>query len=206
MYIEKFSLWFDWALHVVAWHAIEANASSVVMRMTGWFYTLSTGNEADDTYISLRRFVTISYLRTRIYFGVYGSCCTACCLCVMPGTEGHAWRSVGWMNRPGWTAPCVSVRCCETVGEYYDIKQCHSGLCALTQGTLCSFLQGWGDEGEDEWEVVVGGTVCWELAFWTAVAVSQMLSPRGKVMGNTIGRPLHENNWGIYTYCESLVV
>lgn len=71
---------------------------------------------------------------------------------------------------------CVSVCRCVTVGEYHDIKQYHSGLCALTQGTLCTFLQGWGDEGEAEWEVV-GGTVCWQLAVCTAIAVSQLLCP-----------------------------
>lgn len=43
---------------------------------------------------------------------------------------------------------CMSVCRCVTVGEDHDIKQYHSGLCALTQGTLCTFLQGWGDGGE----------------------------------------------------------
>lgn len=62
------------------------------------------------------------------------------------------------MKRPDWTTLCLSARRCVTVGEYHDIKQYHSGLCALTQGTLCTFLQGWGDEGEAEWEaLVVGG-------------------------------------------------
>ena len=48
-----------------------------------------------------------------------------------------------------WVCVCV---CCVTVGEYHDIKQYHSGLCARTQGTLCTFHQGWGDGGEAEGE------------------------------------------------------
>lgn len=99
------------------------------------------------------------------------------------------------MNRPGWTAPCVSVRCCETAGEYYDIKQYHSGLCALTQGTLCSFLQGWGDGGEDEWEVVVVVVVGGGLP----LLFNKCCLLREKLWGTQIGRWLHENNWGIYT-------
>lgn len=107
--------------------------------------------------------------------------------------QGARWRSVGWVNRPGWTSLCVSVCCCVTVGEYHDIKQYHSGLCALTQGTLCTFLQGWGDGGE----AVGGATAWWLLAFWTAIAVLQLLCPWGKVVEIIMGRPLHENNGGI---------
>lgn len=81
--------------------------------------------------------------------------CTVCCLCVMPRTKGLAEGQ--WAE---WGAPtgrhCAWVHSRRvTVGEYSDIKQHHSGLCALTQGTLCTFLQGWGDEGESEWEALV---------------------------------------------------
>lgn len=75
--------------------------------------------------------------------------CTVCCLCVMPRTKGLTegqWAE--WTALAGRLCLCACVCCCVTVGEYHDIKQYHSGLCALTQGTLCTFLQGWGDGGE----------------------------------------------------------
>lgn len=59
---------------------------------------------------------------------------------------GASWRSVGWMSHLGRTNGCPSVCVCvrETDWEYHDdIKQYHSGLCAPTQGTLCTFFQGW---------------------------------------------------------------
>lgn len=105
------------------------------------------------------------------------------------------------MTRPGRTALCVSERCCVTVGEYHDIKQYHSGLCALTQGALCTFLPGWGDQGESEWEVVVvggGGTVCWHLTVCTDIAVLQLLCSLGKVMENIMGNQ-HMKTKGRYS-------
>lgn len=122
----------------------------------------------------------------------------------MPRTEGLAEGQ--WAE---WGAPtgrhCAWVHSrCVTVGEYYDIKQHHSGLCALTQGTLCTFLQGWGDEGESEWEALVvvvfggGDALCWQLTVWTAIAVLKLSCPLGEVLENTMGRTLHENNRGIY--------
>lgn len=108
---------------------------------------------------------------------------------------GAHWRSVGWMNRPSWTAVsvCAYVCCCVTVGEYHDIKQYHSGLCALTQGTLCTFLSGWGWRG---WGRKRGGAIWWLFGLCSALAVLQLSSPLGKVMQNKIGRPLLRNNKG----------
>ena len=96
-------------------------------------------------FVSLLCFVTMSY--SHVLGGLWVLLYSV--LFVRHAKDQRArWRSVGWMNRPGWMAVCMSVRRCVTVGEDHDIKQYHSGLCALTQGTLCTFLQGWGDGGE----------------------------------------------------------
>lgn len=78
--------------------------------------------------------------------------CVVCASC--QGPRGSL--KVSGLNEPPRLDGCMRVCCCVTVGEYHDIKQHHSGLCALTQETLCTFLQGLGD-GDEAKVVVVGG-------------------------------------------------
>lgn len=68
---------------------------------------------------------------------------------------------------------CSSV----TVGEYLDIKQYHSVLCALSQGTLCTFLQGWGDEGEADG--------CGEALYDSSLSVAD---PHCRLLGEKLGK------------------
>lgn len=122
-------------------------------------------------YIAILHFVTMWCLRINMYFEADGSRCTVSCLCVMPRIQGLAEGQ--WAER---TTSDRVLCVCVTVGEYHDIKQYHSGLCALTQGTLCTFLQGWGKQGE----AVQGGLVGGLHAFCPAIAVLQVSVSLGK--------------------------
>lgn len=139
--------------------------------------------------VTLCELATQPMPRILLYCGL-----SPCCICVFTCTLGLMNLAVqcvvcascqgprGSLKVSGteWTTPAgrLCACCCVTVGEYHDIKQYHSGLCALTQGTLCTFLQGWGDRGE----AVEGGlgrvdTVWWLLAchgcFTTVVSLGK---------------------------------
>lgn len=121
-----------------------------VFETLAWYWRRGDSSWAGSTTAcSANLFTVLCHHIVSVYLhvGAYGSCCTVCCLCVMPGTQRLAegqWAE--WTAAVGWLY--VHVCCCTTVGEYYDIKHYHSGLCALTQGTLCTFVQGWGVGGE----------------------------------------------------------
>lgn len=122
--------------------------------------------------------------------------CVVCASC--QGLRG--WLKVSGLSeapRLDDTVPECTPLCDSGRIPWYKAVSLRS-LCSHTRDALYFSprvgWRGWGRVGG----AGGGGTVCWQLAVWTAIAVLKLLCPLGEVMENTMGRTLHENNRGIY--------
>lgn len=122
--------------------------------------------------------------------------CVVCASC--QGLRG--WLKVSGLSeapRLDDTVPECAPLCDSGRIPWYKAVSLRS-LCSHTRDALYFSprvgWRGWGRVGG----AGGGGTVCWQLAVWAAIAVLKLLCPLGEVMESTMGRTLHENNRGIY--------
>lgn len=80
--------------------------------------------------------------------------------------RGAGWRSVGWMNRSGWTAVCVRVLRRDNGRIPWHKAVSLGSLCSHTGDSLyCSLRVGW-----QGWSQRWGGSGGWMFVFCTVLA------------------------------------